>query len=71
MKTDSVKCLTPEVKWYERNLPPSVIKYKISDDKLMKSLMEIVDNDGDGVSDVVVYGDDDDEDAGNELMFSA
>ena len=47
MKTDSVKCLTPEVKWYEKNLPPSVIKYKIDDDKLMKSLMEIVDNDGD------------------------
>ena len=33
--------------------------------------VNIVDNDGDGVSDVVVYGDDDDEDAGNELMFSA
>lgn len=42
-----IECLTPDVGWYERNLPPSLIKYKISDDNLLSSLMEVVDKSGD------------------------
>ena len=44
---NTIECLTPDVKWFTRTLPPCVIKYKIKDEQLLSSLIDAVDSDGD------------------------
>ena len=42
-----IECLTPDVGWFERTMPPKVIKYKIHDDELIQSLITMMDETGD------------------------
>ena len=44
---NNFECLTPEVTWFARTIPPHVIKYRVKDDKLLSSLMKSVDDEGD------------------------
>lgn len=42
-----IKCITPDVGWYERSFPIPIIKYRVNDDVLLDSLISMMDETGD------------------------